>query len=138
MQQQSGVTRREFLVQAGALAGGAMGAASVQPLTSLPELVSLNAVELSEKIRSKQVSCAEVMQTYLAHIERYNPKVNAIVSLQPHDALLQQAQERDAQLARGETLGWMHGFPLAVKDLALTKAAPWSKQHLPPLLQSAS
>lgn len=65
MQQQSGVTRREFLVQAGALAGGAMvgtmGAASVQPPTSLPELVSLNAVELSEKIRSKQVSCAEVM-----------------------------------------------------------------------------
>lgn len=136
MQQQSGVTRREFLVQAGALAGGAMvgamGAASVQAPTSLPELVSLNAVELSEKIRSKQVSCAEVMQTYLAHIERYNPKVNAIVSLQPHDALLQQAKERDAQLARGETLGWMHGFPHAVKDLALTKGIRTS--HGSPLL----
>jgi amidase len=136
MQQQSGVTRREFLVQAGALAGGAMvgamGAASVEPPAGLPELVALNALELSEKIRSKQVSCVEVMQTYLAHIERYNPKVNAIVSLEPRDALLQQAKERDAQLARGESLGWMHGFPHAVKDLAWTKGIRTS--HGSPLL----
>jgi amidase len=136
MQQQSGVTRREFLVQAGALAGGAMVGAmatgSAQAATGLPELVALNAVELSEKIRSKQVSCVEVMQTYLAHIERYNPKVNAIVSLQPSDVLLQQAKERDAQLARGESLGWMHGFPHAVKDLALTKGIRTS--HGSPLL----
>ena len=35
--------------------------------------------------------------------------------------LLKQAEERDAQLARGESMGWMHGFPHAVKDLAATK-----------------
>jgi amidase len=65
--------------------------------------------------------CVEVMQTYLAHIERVNPKVNAIVSHQPADELLQQAKERDSQLSRGQYLGWMHGFPHAVKDLAATK-----------------
>ena len=32
-----------------------------------------------------------------------------------------QAAERDGQLARGEYLGWMHGFPHAVEDLALTR-----------------
>lgn len=91
------------------------------PGNVLPELVSLNALELSQKIKAKQVSCVEVMQAYLAHIERFNPKVNAIVSLQPTEALLRQAKERDAQLVRGEYLGWMHGFPHAVKDLAATK-----------------
>lgn len=88
---------------------------------ALPELVSLDALDLSRKIKSKEVSCVEVMQTYLEHIGRLNPKVNAIVSLQPADELLKQAAERDGQLARGEYLGWMHGFPHAVKDLVATK-----------------
>lgn len=34
---------------------------------------------------------------------------------------MRQAKQRDAQLAKGEYLGWMHGFPHAVKDLAATK-----------------
>jgi len=122
----AGVTRREFLEQTGGAAGAAMLGSLMSPAQSsatgaLPELVSLNALELSQKIKTKQVSCVEVMRAYLEHIERFNPKVNAIVSLQPADTLLQQAKERDAQLARGEYLGWMHGFPHAVKDLAATK-----------------
>jgi amidase len=119
------VTRREFLVQAGKLAGVALldatALSSAEQTSSLPELVSLNALDLSQKIKSKRVSCVEVMQTYLGHIERFNPKVNAIVSLQPAEVLLQQAKEKDAQLSRGEYSGWMHGFPHAVKDLAATK-----------------
>jgi amidase len=119
------LTRREFLAEAGGAAGVAVVApwmpSVARPANALPELVSLNALELSQKIKAKQVSCVEVMQTYLAHIERLNPKVNAIVSLQPAEALLRQARKRDEQLARGEYLGWMHGFPHAVKDLAATR-----------------
>lgn len=81
----------------------------------------MDALDLSRAIRSKQVSCREVMTTYLDHIERFNPKVNAIVSLQSRDTLLQEAEERDRQLAQGDYKGWMHGFPHAVKDLAATK-----------------
>jgi amidase len=88
---------------------------------SVPELVMMDALELSQAIRSKRVSCAEVMAAYLDHIERTNPKVNAIVSLQERDGLMRQAAARDAQLARGQYMGWMHGFPHAVKDNALTK-----------------
>jgi amidase len=43
---------------------------------------------------------------------------NAIVSLQDPETLMAQARERDAQLARGESMGWMHGMPQAIKDLA--------------------
>ena len=80
----------------------------------------MNAVDLSRAIREKRVSCREVMEAFLAQIDRYNERVNAIVALQDHELLLKQANERDQQLARGQYMGWMHGFPQAVKDLALT------------------
>jgi amidase len=77
---------------------------------STPELVQMDALPLSRAIRAKQVSCVEVMTAYLDHIERVNPKVNAIVSLQPREDLLRQARTRDAQLARGERLLISHGY----------------------------
>jgi amidase len=86
-----------------------------------PDLVMLDALALSRAIRSKQVSCVEVMNAYLDHIERLNPRVNAIVSLQNRDDLVQQAKARDDQLALGEYRGWMHGFPQAIKDMVATK-----------------
>jgi len=88
---------------------------------NISPLVQLQAHELAQLIRLRQVSCREVMGDYLAHIERFNPAVNALVSLQPAEALLAQADERDAELARGEYRGWMHGLPHAIKDLSLTK-----------------
>ena len=78
---------------------------------------NMSALALSKAIHNKQVSCREVMQAYLQQIETYNPASNAIVSLAPQDALLAQADERDAQLGRGQSMGWMHGLPQAVKDL---------------------
>jgi amidase len=85
------------------------------------EIINLDARALSTAIKSKQVSCVEVMKAHLDQIERLNPRVNAIVSLQPREVLIEQAKNRDAQLARGEHLGWMHGFPHAVKDLEPTR-----------------
>ena len=61
------------------------------------------------------------MTAYFDHIDRLNPKVNAIVALQDRAGLLTQATERDAQLARGESMGPLHGFPHAVKDLQAVK-----------------
>jgi amidase len=87
----------------------------------IPEIVKLDALTLSSAIKSKRVSCVEVMSSYLDHIDRVNPIVNAIVSLQSRDDLLKQAKARDEQLSRGEYLGWMHGFPQAIKDLEPTK-----------------
>lgn len=83
-------------------------------------IVGWSAVRLAQAISAREVSCREVMVATLAQVERLNPQANAIVSLQPADALLRQADERDAQLARGEHLGWLHGFPQAPKDLADT------------------
>ncbi len=84
-------------------------------------IVAMDANALSRAIKSKQVSCVEVMTAYLDHIGRLNPRVNAIVSLRERDDLLRDAKARDEELARGQYHGWMHGFPHAVKDLTATK-----------------
>lgn len=78
----------------------------------------ISALDLSRAIHLKQVSCQEVMQSTLDRIARLNPQSNAIVSLQEPELLMTQARERDAQLARGESMGWMHGMPQAIKDLS--------------------
>ena len=86
-----------------------------------PDILMTDALTLSAAIKSKQVSCVEVMNATLDHIGALNPRVNAIVSLQDRDDLLRQAKTRDEQLTRGEYCGWMHGFPQAIKDLTATK-----------------
>ena len=87
-------------------------------LNAYQDITQYGAQELSRAIHTKQVSCREVMLATLAQVERLNPHSNAIVSLVDSDTLLAQADARDAQLARGESMGWMHGMPQAIKDLA--------------------
>jgi amidase len=81
------------------------------------ELVMLDATGLASVIHTRQASCVDVMAAYLDQIERLNGRVNAIVALQDREGLLTQARARDEQLARGESMGPLHGFPHAIKDL---------------------
>jgi len=94
--------------------------------SSIPasDITDLPAHALSQAIHRRSVSCREVMLAYLARIATRNPTHNAIVNLQDPDQLLSQADTRDAQLARGESMGWMHGMPQAIKDLANCQGLP--------------
>ena len=84
----------------------------------------MTACALSDALHQKRLSSRELMQATLEQIDRLNPTYNAVVSLQDRDGLLAQADARDAQLARGESMGWLHGMPLAVKDLANAAGIP--------------
>lgn len=85
------------------------------------DIVAWDALDLVAAIAAREVSCEEVMRAYLAQIDRLNPAVNAIVSLQEPGGLLALARERDGELARGLRRGPMHGLPQAVKDLFATR-----------------
>ena len=85
---------------------------------SLNTIVEMSACPLSRAIHAREVSCVEVMQAYLAHIGRYNPGVNALVALREPEALLAEASQCDRELQAGQSRGWMHGMPQAIKDLA--------------------
>jgi len=90
------------------------------------DITALDACALSQAIHRRQVSARELMQATLSRIDALNPKVNALVGLLPHEGLLQQADERDAMLARGQDMGWMHGFPMAIKELSPVAGLPLS------------
>jgi len=120
------IRRREFLKAVSATAGAVAFPAAAMALdvpgptqaSSDREIVSLGALQLAQAIQGKSVSCVEVMRAYLAHIDRLNPRFNALVSRPDSEVLLAEAAQRDAELARGMVRGWMHGFPHAPKDLA--------------------
>lgn len=84
------------------------------------DIVFLTATEMAARIRARDLSAREVMDAHLAHIERVNPAVNAIVTLLPERALAA-ARAADEAQARGASLGPLHGLPIAHKDLIPTK-----------------
>jgi len=134
----SGPDRRSVL-EMGAAAAASLTVASTaaNAAVGISEIVRMDAVSLSRAIAGRKVSCVDVMNATLDHVAALNPKVNAIVALEDRDALLAQARERDAQAARGEFMGPLHGFPHAPKDLQSvrgirsTSGSPILKDYVP-------
>ena len=87
----------------------------------MQDITDLSALALSAAIAERRLDCRSVMAAYLSRIEAINPLLNAIVSLQPAEALMAEAGEADRALAAGEYRGWLHGMPFAVKDLSEAK-----------------
>ncbi|WP_117192260.1 amidase [Rhizobium terrae] len=85
------------------------------------EIIALSATGLSEAIHDGRMTAVAAMQAYLDRIGKFNPAINAIVSLRDADALLSEAAACDAELAAGTSRGWMHGMPIAIKDLCEVK-----------------
>ncbi len=101
------------------------------------EICFMSARGLAVEIRSRRISAREVMAAFLAQIERFNPKINAIVAKLSDDRCLQLADLADQQLARGEAVGQLHGLPFAFKDLdpavgfPMTRGSPIFKDFMP-------
>jgi amidase len=89
-----------------------------------PESIDLcfaGARELAAAIAARRVSAVEVMRACLAQIERLDGRVNAIPTRVPPAQLLEAAEAADRAVARGERVGPLHGLPIAIKDLVLTR-----------------
>jgi len=78
------------------------------------------ATELSRLIRSKVLSPVELMEAVLARIERINPVINAYCTMTATEAM-DEARRAEAMVMAGRPLGDLHGIPVSIKDLALTK-----------------
>ncbi len=77
------------------------------------------ATELAALVRKREVSARELLEAHLARIERVDPQVNAIVTLDAEGARAA-ADAADAALAAGEDVGPLHGLPVAHKDTHAT------------------
>jgi amidase len=81
------------------------------------DLWAHSASDLARRIAARSLAPSEVMAAYLERIAAVNGAVNAVVSLRDPDALMAEARAADDTAPRG----WLHGLPLAVKDLCATK-----------------
>ncbi len=87
------------------------------------EIVNMDALAQSEALAKGSLSAKELMEATLARIEAVNGRVNAIVSLRDPEALLAEARDADNTDRRG----WLHGIPIAIKDLADAAGLPTSR-----------
>jgi len=110
-------TRREALQ---GLAAASLCAGALEAQAGGSSLCFTSAVEMARLIRTKKLSARETLAAHLQQIERVNPKVNAMVTLVPELAAAA-AAKADEMLARKESLGPLHGLPVAHKDLLETR-----------------
>src|SRR5258708_25334175 len=95
-----------------------------------------SATELLHRLRAGEVSSRELLESYLRRVERHNPGLSAIVTL---DAarVRSRADAADARSAAGGTVGALHGLPGTIKDsfetadLRTTCGAPVYRRNVP-------
>ncbi|GGX46883.1 amidase [Tateyamaria omphalii] len=80
-------------------------------------MIEDGALALRAQLDAGNITAETLMERTLDRIAAINPKVNAIVSLRDADTLMSEARAADA----APKAGWLHGIPMAIKDLANAK-----------------
>jgi len=79
--------------------------------------------DLSRWIQSRALTAERLTRIYLERLERFQPKINATITL-TRDLALAQARKADAEIAAGRYRGPLHGIPWGAKDLVDTAGIP--------------
>ncbi len=101
-----------------------------------PDPTLWSATEQARAIADRRLGSAELLELCLDRIERVNPAINAVCTLDVHRAR-RRAHEADDATARGETWGPLHGLPITIKDaiatagLRSTGGATALRDHVP-------
>ncbi len=79
---------------------------------SKPETI----VELTPRLRRKEISPVDLTRACLERIEKVNPALNAFITVTA-DSALAEGRAAETEIARGEWRGPLHGIPIGLKDL---------------------
>ena len=79
------------------------------------DILFASARDLATAIRARELSALEVLDAHLAQIEKHNPVLNAVVTLDAERAR-ERARAADAAVRQGELWGPLHGVPFTLKD----------------------
>ena len=84
------------------------------------DLAFAPATELRGLVASKGISPMELTQLYLDRIDRFDPSLNAYLTVDAEGAI-EAARRAEQAVVRGDELGPLHGVPISIKDLQITK-----------------
>ncbi len=102
----------------------------------MTELHELTIAQASALIADRSLSPVALMEALLARADALEPALRVWVTLDP-DAALEDARRSGRRLERGESLGPLHGIPIALKDIYNTKGvlttacSPIYADHVP-------
>jgi aspartyl-tRNA(Asn)/glutamyl-tRNA(Gln) amidotransferase subunit A len=102
------LNRRSFGL---ALSGVAVGGMA----QTAGETAQLSLSEAAARLQSRQITSTTLVESCLARVEVYQPKLNAFITVLK-EAALAQAREADAEIRAGKYRGPLHGVPIALKD----------------------
>lgn len=89
----------------------------------LEEVAFWTVSELSELIRTRQVTPTELTRMYLDRLRRHGPTLECVVTLTEERALAR-ARQADEEIASGQWRGPLHGIPWGAKDLLAVRGSP--------------
>jgi len=81
------------------------------------DVLETTIADVQAAYRSGQLTCRQLVQSYLDRIENYDrqgPAINAIITINP--AALKEADRLDAAFKAGAFVGPLHGVPIIMKD----------------------
>jgi amidase len=105
-------------------------------VTTSSDITGASASRLVHALRAREISSRELLEEYLERIERLNPSLNAIVTLDVEGAR-SAAAAADQATAEGRDVGALHGLPITIKDaletegMRTTSGAPDLAGYLP-------
>jgi amidase len=76
---------------------------------------SLSATEIAHLVRARKLTAVDVVEACLERVNRHNPTLNAIVTLNPH--AIDDARAIDRRLEEGDDPGALAGVPVGIKDV---------------------
>jgi len=79
------------------------------------EIPFRTAKQLAADIRKKKIGCLELLDLYLARVEKYDGALNAVV-VRDFDRARSRARAADRALARRQVWGPLHGVPMTIKE----------------------
>jgi len=99
-----------------------ISAVTVKRPANLEEVAFWSVRNLSELIKTKQVTSTELTKMHLDRLHKYGgpDKLNCVVTYLD-DLALQQAKQADSEIAAGKYKGPLHGIPWGAKDIIAVK-----------------
>ena len=76
---------------------------------------------LSEKIRSGEISPVDLVEICLKRIKKFNPMLNAFITIVEQEEIYKEAQIAENQIKQGNYFGHLHGIPFSIKDIICAK-----------------
>jgi amidase len=85
-------------------------------MTLADDIAYMSAAKMARRIRRRDFSPVEVVETTIRRIEARNQSLNAFV-FKGYDDARQAAKQAEKALLGSEPLGLLHGVPTAIEDL---------------------